>query len=76
MESSHCHELLGELSAYLDGEASQRVCAEIERHLQECANCRAVVNTLDRTVTLYRTLPAPTVPAEVEERLWRVLRLP
>jgi anti-sigma factor RsiW len=71
----HCHDLLSELSACLDGEAEQQLCAEIERHMQDCANCRAVVNTLDRTVRIYRTLPAPEMPAGVEERLLRVLRI-
>ncbi len=75
MEHPQCHDLLGDLSAYLDGEASENVCAEIERHMESCANCRAVVNTLDKTVSLYQALPAPDVPSGVEERLLRVLRL-
>jgi predicted anti-sigma-YlaC factor YlaD len=67
---------LGALSDYLDGEAEQRICEEIERHMANCEKCRAVINTLDRTVSIYREIPAPKAPAEVEETLWRVLRLP
>ena len=74
-EPTHCHDLLRDLSAYLDGEAEQQLCAEIERHMHNCANCRAVVNTLDRTVTLYRDLPTPELPTELQTRLLRVLHL-
>ena len=75
MGHPHCHDLLGNLSAYLDGEASESLCAEIEQHMASCANCRAVINTLDKTVSLYQALPAPELPTGVEERLLRVLRL-
>jgi anti-sigma factor (TIGR02949 family) len=70
-----CQHLLGELSLYLDGEASAEVCAEIERHLAGCENCRAVVDTLRKTITLYHTLPQPGLPEGARERLYRTLRL-
>jgi anti-sigma factor RsiW len=75
MAHPHCRDLLAQLSAYLDGEAAQSVCAEIDLHLQSCSDCRAVVNTLDHTVALYRALPVPELPAGVEERLLRILHL-
>ena len=49
-----CRELLGSLSDYVDGAADAVLCAEIERHLEGCDNCRVVVDTLGRTVSLYR----------------------
>lgn len=71
----NCRHLLGELSAYLDGEATTEVCAEIERHLAGCDDCQAVVDTLRKTVTLYHTLPQPALPDGMRERLYRTLRL-
>lgn len=70
-----CQHLLGELSFYLDGETSAEVCAEIERHLTGCENCRAVVDTLRKTISLYHTLPQPRLPEGARERLYRTLRL-
>lgn len=67
--TSDCKHLLSDLSDYLDGEAAAEVCAEIERHLAECVDCRAVVDTLRKTVYLYRTLPQPTFPDEARARL-------
>ena len=68
-----CVELLGALSDYVDGTAEAALCAEIERHLEGCDNCRVVVDTLNKTVLLYRELPEQDVPGDVHDRLLRVL---
>ena len=73
--SDNCHHLLDDLSPYLDGEASAAVCAEIERHLATCDNCRVVVDTLNKTVLLYRDLPQPALPDDVRSRLFQSLDL-
>lgn len=70
-----CQDLLADLSDYLEGEASDAVCAEIERHLESCEDCRIVVDTLRETVYLYRQLPEPELPGEVRERLYKTLNL-
>ncbi|MFN2122939.1 MAG: anti-sigma factor family protein, partial [Candidatus Promineifilaceae bacterium] len=36
MDKGKCHFILEDLSDYLDGQASDAVCAEIERHISEC----------------------------------------
>ena len=75
MKSDECQNLLGQLSDYVDGEASQALCREIERHLADCENCRVVVDTLRKTVMLYQTRGCDPLPGDVEERLYRVLDL-
>ncbi|MBI5878458.1 MAG: zf-HC2 domain-containing protein [Chloroflexi bacterium] len=70
-----CRHLLGDLSAYLDGDAAPVVCAEIERHLRDCADCRVVIDTLRKTVTLYRTQPASRLPDDARDRLYAALNL-
>jgi anti-sigma factor RsiW len=70
-----CHDLLDGLSDYLDGEAPDELCAEIERHLAGCDKCRIVVDTLRKTVTLYRQLPRPEMAASARERLYKRLDL-
>lgn len=73
--SDNCHHLLDDLSDYLDGDASTAICAEIERHLATCDNCRVVVDTMNKTVLLYRDLPQPTLPDHVRTRLFQSLDL-
>ena len=70
-----CERYLRHLSEYVDGALSEALCHEIEAHMADCDNCRVVVNTLDKTVALYRRLPVPELPSAVREQLYRVLRL-
>jgi anti-sigma factor RsiW len=72
-EPHQCHDLLRSLSDYVDGTLDESICAEIEKHMAGCDRCHIVVNTLRKTVELYRTLPAPPLPDDVRERL--LLRL-
>lgn len=70
-----CRDLLRSLSDYVDGELDEALCAAIEQHMAECDNCRIVVDTLRKTVTLYHALsqePTP-LPQEVQQRLFRAL---
>jgi len=70
-----CRKYLDSLSDYVDGELGEALCRELEAHMAECENCRVVVNTLSKTVLLYRQLPAPEMPNAVKERLFKVLNL-
>ncbi len=75
-EHAQCQELLASLSDYVDGSLSKELCAELERHLSECENCRVVVNTTRKTIELYKSMDEPgPLPVEVRERLFRRLDL-
>jgi anti-sigma factor (TIGR02949 family) len=76
MNHEECHILLGELSEYIDGELDDTLCKEIEKHMAECERCRIVIDSLNKTVSLYRTAGAQvTVPADVRQRLFIRLNL-
>ncbi len=62
-DHSKCKSLLGSLSDYVDGELSEVLCREIECHMSECENCRIVVDTLRKTISLYHDSAAQ--PAEI-----------
>lgn len=72
-EPQRCHDLLRSLSDYVDGTLDQSICDEIEKHMSDCEHCQIVIDTLRKTVELYRMLPAPPLPDDVHERL--LLRL-
>ncbi len=72
----HCQALLGSLCDYIDGCLSDELCQEIERHLDECEDCRIVVDTLHKTIYLYqKSAEEAEVPGEVRERLYRALNI-
>jgi anti-sigma factor RsiW len=75
MIHENCHDLLDGLSDFIDGEASAELCAEIRRHMAGCDKCRVVVDTLRKTVTIYRQLSQPDLPDQARERLYQVLDL-
>lgn len=70
-----CREMLGSLSDYIDGELEARLCAEIEAHMRECPDCRVMVDTLHKTVVLYRAHGRAEMPDDVRTRLHAVLDL-
>ena len=76
MDRKECRYLLESLSDYVDGCLDDTLCQEIERHMEGCENCRIVVDTLRKTITLYHaTTASPEVPEDVRERLYRRLNL-
>lgn len=71
-----CRELLSSLSEFIDGALETELCAQIESHLAECENCRIVVDSLRKTITLYQqTSQEPDLPEDVRLRLFKRLDL-
>lgn len=76
MEHPGCRNLLGSLSEFVDGTLEDELCAEIQRHMDSCDNCRVVVDSLRKTIYLYQVTKEPaTVPEDVRERLFKRLDL-
>lgn len=76
MDHGTCRHLLASLSEYIDGTLGDELCSELERHLQDCENCRIVIDSLRKTVYLYRvTSENPTMPDDVRQRLFLRLDL-
>lgn len=75
-QNLHCHNLVLSLSEYVDGELSSELCTEIENHLGECENCRIVIDTLRKTIYLYReTNELVDLPEDIQHRLFQRLNL-
>jgi anti-sigma factor RsiW len=69
-----CEELLKMLNDYVDGEIDVAVCEEFEKHLAGCNPCQIVVDTVRKTITLYRGKDVFELPAEFRQRLYQSLR--
>jgi predicted anti-sigma-YlaC factor YlaD len=60
----------------LDQEVDSPECVEIRRHLAECPDCSSYLDSLKKTITLYRTEPrSSTIPPSVHRRLLKVVQL-
>lgn len=70
----NCRDLLEKLSEYIDGELDPRLCREIERHMVDCHPCLLFVDSLKKTITLYRYAASEPLPKEVHIRLHEYLK--
>jgi anti-sigma factor (TIGR02949 family) len=76
MNDDSCRHLLSSLSEYIDGTLDETLCAEIELHMSGCEDCRIVVDSLRKTISLYQTNASQTdVPVGLRERLFHRLDL-
>lgn len=70
-----CRDALERISDYLDldPESERDFVEQLEGHLAGCTNCRVYVDTVKRTITLYRSEVPPDCPEQVRLRLHAVL---
>ena len=68
-----CVKLLGHLSAYLDGELKETLCAKIRRHADLCRKCELFISSLRQTVSLCRHARAATLTPAAKTRLRRAI---
>ncbi len=62
------------VQAYFDAEVDAVTAAEIERHMEHCAECRALLQDLERTrLRLRRELQYERAPPALRERIARML---
>lgn len=72
----NCRQLLGSLSEYVDGELDEELCGALEEHLEDCEDCRIVVDTLRKTVYLYHaTATQEDLPKDIRKRLYQSLNI-
>ncbi len=69
-----CKEILKGLSEYIDGELDPRICEELEKHMGDCHPCLVFVNTLKKTLSLYKYASSEPLPKEVHLRLHDFLK--
>jgi anti-sigma factor RsiW len=69
-----CEEMLKMLNEYVDGELDPSICEQLQKHLADCNPCRVVVDTMRKTITLYRDGSRYELPAEFREKLHENLR--
>ncbi len=69
-----CEELLKALSDYIDGEIDPSICEEFEKHLKDCEPCKIVIDTVRKTVLLYKGTEVYELPYELKEKIHDLLR--
>lgn len=57
-----CREAYRYICDNLDQHLDSPRCREIKRHLAECPYCRAYLQTVKKTVSLFQLMPVPRIP--------------
>jgi predicted anti-sigma-YlaC factor YlaD len=53
----------------LDVDLNSPACAQIKKHLDDCPNCMAYLDTLKKTILLYQEYDKPELRKSPKERL-------
>lgn len=69
----NCRQVLEQVSDYLDAEAAHELVQRLEAHFADCSGCRVYVDTVRRTILLYRSEMPLDCPEQVRLRLHAVL---
>jgi anti-sigma factor RsiW len=70
----NCTSVIREISNYLDGELELPAKQELERHLEDCEDCKLVVDQTKLTVDLFCDSKPVELPPRVKSRLHEALR--
>lgn len=71
----HCKDVLSHICEELDTKLTSAQCRELKRHLEGCPNCTAYLDSLRKTISLYKTASTPRLPKKAQEQLFAVLKL-
>lgn len=70
-----CGEVYDHLCDNLDSQLDSESCRRIKAHIKGCKNCSALLDSLKKTVTLYKTYSAPKLPESCRKELFAMVRL-
>jgi hypothetical protein len=75
IKTIHCKDVAKHLCENLDQKLNSRFCRQVRKHLQECPDCTADLDSLKKTISLFRNISSPSVPDSVHKKLFAVLKL-
>ena len=70
-----CSEVAKHICDNLDSQLDTPRCREIRKHIHGCPNCYAYLDSVKKTVHLYKVESVPHVSAKAHRKLMAVLRL-
>lgn len=72
---THCKDVALYICENLDENLSSRRCRQIRNHLAHCPNCTAYLDSVKKTVSLYKRVKTPHLRPRTRLRLLAVLKL-
>ena len=69
----NCKKVIRELTSYLDGVLDSHMRMDLEEHLSSCTDCRIVVDTCRKTISIFCNSEPVPLPEDVRTRLHSAL---
>lgn len=54
-------QIFNKVCDFIDGELDETTCEELKKHLAACPRCRVYVDSVRKTIVLYREKDAPKI---------------
>jgi predicted anti-sigma-YlaC factor YlaD len=70
-----CKEVFRHICDNLDADLDSPQCRGIKKHLDRCPSCTAYLDSLKKTVSLYREYPEPRLPKKTHHKLIATLKV-
>jgi anti-sigma factor RsiW len=69
-------QIFNKVCDFIDDELDEATCEELKKHLSACPRCRIYVDSVRKTIMLYREKDATKkMPAESRQRLYATIAL-
>ncbi len=70
-----CARVYEHLCENLDSKLDSESCRRIKAHMKECSDCSALLDSLKKTVYLYKQYPSPSLTSQTRKKLFAVIQL-
>ncbi len=71
-----CEDVFKHLCDNLDRDMNSPQCRDIKSHMDACPDCVTYLNTLKKTIGMYKEYPIPRLTQASRKRLHSLLQIP
>lgn len=75
LKKINCTNVAEHVCGELDEDINSAACRAIKKHLNSCPNCTAYLDSLKKTVLVYKYSPNPRFPAKARKKLFATLKI-
>ena len=70
-----CAEVYTHLCDNLDSKLETEACRKIKEHIAECEHCSALLDSMKKTVFLYKKYPTPKLSKKAKAELFAIVHI-
>lgn len=75
LKKINCLDVTKHVCGDLDEHLDSPECRAIRKHLKSCPNCTAYLDSLKKTVLIYKHTPHPRFPQRTRKKLFATLKI-